>query len=115
MGKTAPSVFVLEFGDAHFGASVGEGSFPFGGNVETRDVADAWLLFRRIPGEIGHAADVASESFQTPVDIIGRPRSGGAVLQSFSQERFGSAGDGGASAQVVARRIEGIAIKFSGC
>ena len=51
VGKTAPSVFVLEFGDAHFSTSVGERSFTLRGDIETRDVVDAWLLDRRIPVE----------------------------------------------------------------
>ena len=105
----------MEFGDGHFGASVGKRRLPLGVNVETRNVANTWLLFGRVSVEVGHAADVGSKSFQTFVDVVGGPRSSRAIFQSFSHERFCSARDGGASAQIVARRIEGIAIKFSGC
>ena len=115
VGKTALPVFVLEFGDAHFSTSVGERGFPLRGDIETRDVVDAWLLDRRVPVEKGFAANVISKSFETFFDIVGRPRSGGVILQSFSQKGSGSTRYGCASAQVVAHRIEGVAIEFGRC
>jgi len=53
--ETATPVFVLEFGNAFFDASVGERGYPFRFEVEAWYVADAWLLLGRVKVKEGHA------------------------------------------------------------
>ena len=91
--ETATPVFVLEFGDAFFDASVGERGCPIGFEVKARYVADTWLLPGRIKIKEGHTTEVTSKPFQALVDVVRRSWASRAVFHAHPHEGASPWGD----------------------
>ena len=112
--ETATPVFVLEFGDAFFDASVGERGCPFGFQIKARYVADTWLLPGRIKIKEGHTTEVTSKLFQAFVDVVRRSWASRAVFHAHPHEGASPWGDDSFFTEIMKGRVVGIAIELGG-